>query len=83
MANAMPSARSARQVRWRQRVRDGVAVYAVEIDARVLDMLVRSNWLSDGDSSDREAVGRALTAFLRDCAENSRDASTPVGGASW
>jgi hypothetical protein len=62
---------TARQARWRQRQRDGKAVYSVEVGHEVLSLLIEFNWLLDRDAEDRDAVGRALSAFLEDCAADS------------
>jgi hypothetical protein len=70
---ARPGARSrarraARDRRHRQRMRDGRTVVGVEIDARVLELLVRLRWLAERDAADRGAVGQAIAAMLQDAA---------------
>lgn len=40
----------------------------VELDGDVIDLLVRLRWLAEKDAADRRAVGRAISAMLRDTA---------------
>jgi hypothetical protein len=62
------SAACARQRRRRERSRRGCASYHVEVGAEVLDMLIRTGWLRDGDATDPRRVARAIAALLEDSA---------------
>jgi hypothetical protein len=67
-ADRRRSAASARQARYRARSRNGRVVVSVEVDERLLDLLVRLRWLREAAAGDRAAIGRALQAMLRDAA---------------
>jgi len=54
-----------RHARYRARQRDGKAV-AVEYDAAVVDFLVKTHWLLEGEASDRDAVGSAIARMVAD-----------------
>jgi hypothetical protein len=54
-----------RRARHRQRARDGRACYSVELGGEELSFLIRTQWLAEGEASDRRAVGRAIGALLR------------------
>jgi hypothetical protein len=60
--------RGDRQRRYRQRLRDGEMTVAFQIDAEVIDLLIRSGWLSEAEADNRAAIGRAVSAMLRDSA---------------
>jgi hypothetical protein len=45
-----PSRRRDRQRAWRRRVKIGVAVVPVEVDAAILELLTRLHWLEDRDA---------------------------------
>jgi hypothetical protein len=51
-------------------VRDGTAVYAVELDGEVLDMLVRFGWVLEAEIGNRHKVARAVAAMLADAAND-------------
>lgn len=51
-----------RAARRRQRIRDGIDVYPVEVDSRIVETLIAIGWLSEADSLDKK----------RTCAELSR-----------
>jgi hypothetical protein len=61
-------AASARTARWRGRAKAGKIVVAIEVDAAVVDMLVRMQWLAAADAENRSAVGDAIARMLRDSA---------------
>jgi hypothetical protein len=42
---------------------------SVEIDGAVVDMLIASNWLLDGESADRKKIGIALSAMIAEAAK--------------
>ena len=48
--------------------RDGRAVALVEYDGPVIDLLIKTRWLQEGEAGDRSAVGRAIGAMLADAA---------------
>jgi hypothetical protein len=60
--------------RYRLRARRGVRCFRGEYDGQVLNFLLRTHWLAEADlrgGDERgvdEAVGRAITALLRDAA---------------
>jgi hypothetical protein len=60
--------RRARHKRHRERLRASRIVVAVEIDAPVLDLLIRLRWLTESDAHDRGRVGEAIARMLRDSA---------------
>jgi hypothetical protein len=39
---------------------------SVEVDERVLGLLIRTSWLREADAGDRAAIARALSATLTD-----------------
>jgi hypothetical protein len=53
-----------RHARFRARRKAGIAVAAVEYDAAVIDFLIRTHWLLEGEAPDRAAVGRAIGAMI-------------------
>jgi hypothetical protein len=61
-------AANARQARWRRRAEAGRMVERVEVNARHIDLLVRTHWLAEADAGDRTAINRALQAMLDDAA---------------
>jgi hypothetical protein len=62
------AARSARDRRYRARRESGKAVAQVEFDAAILDFLIRTRWLAEGNSTVARAVGEAISAMLADAA---------------
>ena len=59
-----------RQARYEARRRAGVALYPVPLGATEIDMLIGLGWLPEGAESDRERVGMAVAAAIRDLALN-------------
>jgi hypothetical protein len=57
------------QREYRRRLDAGRITVAVEIDAAVVEMLVASRWLPDGDSADRKQIGKALSAMVAEAAK--------------
>ena len=53
-----------RQRRRRERQRKELAIYPVEAGGDVLNMLVRCEWLPDGDTGDPQKVSDAISRFL-------------------
>ncbi len=45
-----------------------MAVYPVEANGAVIDMLVRTAWLDDAKATDAQEVSRAIGAMLADAA---------------
>jgi hypothetical protein len=52
------------QAAYRRRVAAGRVVIGVELDAAVLDLLVRLRWLDERTANDKAAIGRAVAAML-------------------
>jgi hypothetical protein len=70
-----PSARRARndrQRRWRVRAAAGEAVAPVPYNAEIVNLLVHLAWLPEAEASDHRAVGKAISALLRDTARASK-----------
>jgi hypothetical protein len=40
----------------------------VEFDGPVIDFLIKLRWLDEASAADRDAVGRAIGALIRDAA---------------
>jgi hypothetical protein len=59
--------RRAAQRRYRRRQRSGVMVLAVEVNAEVLDFVIRTAWAKDGDGA--AELGRAVGRMLADAAK--------------
>ena len=57
-----------RQRRCRARQRGGQAIYPVAVDGNVIDLLIRLNWLRDGDSTNPRYVSQAIEQMLCDAA---------------
>jgi hypothetical protein len=55
----------------RKRLARGQAIASVLYTGTIVNLLVRSGWLSDTTACDRRAVGAAIGALLEDIAENS------------
>src|SRR5262249_29127667 len=60
---AFPSGEDTR--RWRERLHRGAAVYPVEIDGQLFDLVERFAELEDSKTGDRQAVATALGKLLR------------------
>jgi hypothetical protein len=56
--------RREQQRRHRCRLAAGRRAYLVELDGRVIDWLIRTEWLTDAEAGDDGAVGRAVEALL-------------------
>jgi len=48
-----------------------MAVYQIEANAAIIDMLVRYKWLDDAKATDAQEVSRAISALLADTADRS------------
>lgn len=62
------AAATARQRRYRRRLRDGVMPIQIDITADTVDMLVVLRWLAERDVGDKTAIARAVEAMLADAA---------------
>jgi hypothetical protein len=56
------------QADYRRRQASGRVIAPVEVDADVVAFLVRTKWLSP-DVDDRQAIGRAIAAAMKDAAK--------------
>jgi hypothetical protein len=61
-----------RQARYEARQRAGVALYPVPLSADEIDVLIGLGWLPEGAEVDRERVGIAVAAAIRDVASRFR-----------
>jgi hypothetical protein len=66
---AASSGRRTRQARYRGRLRAGRILAPVEVDAAVVDFLVRLHWLREGDAASRAQIGAAVGAMLREASK--------------
>jgi hypothetical protein len=57
-----------RHRRFRQRQRNGIACTTVEYTAEVLDLLVRTGWLTKLEAADRAVVGAAISRMVSEAA---------------
>jgi hypothetical protein len=57
--------RAADTARWRERLHRGAAVYPVEVDGQLFDLMQRFSGLRDDKTDDRQAVATALGKLLR------------------
>jgi hypothetical protein len=57
--------RAADTARWRERMRRGAAVYPVEVDGTIFDLMERFGGLQASKVTDRQAVAAALGKLLR------------------
>ena len=57
--------RAADTRRWRERLQRGAAVYPVEVDGQLFDLMERFGGLRDTKTGDRQAVATALGRLLR------------------
>jgi hypothetical protein len=57
--------RAADTARWRDRLRRGSAVYPVEVDGQLFDLMERFGVLKASKVGDRQAVAAALGKILR------------------
>jgi hypothetical protein len=57
--------RAADTARWRERLKRGTAVYAVEVDGTTFDLMERFGGLSPDKVDDKHAVRAALRRLLR------------------
>jgi hypothetical protein len=58
------AARRARDQRHRRRLREGRVVVPVEVDERMLTLLVRLHWLRECDAAEREKIAAAINRLL-------------------
>ena len=61
-----------RQARYEARLRAGIALYPAPLGAVEIDALVALGWLPEGTEIDREHVGEAVAAVIRDMASRLR-----------
>jgi hypothetical protein len=61
-------AATARQRRYRARLKSGTMPVTVEIDATIVNMLIATEWLAERDAGDRLKIAAALTAMIADTA---------------
>ena len=54
-----------RQARYEARVRAGVGLYPVPLEAIDIDTLIALQWLSEGSEVDRALVGKRIAALVR------------------
>jgi hypothetical protein len=57
--------RAADTAHWRERLHRGAAVYPVEVDGTIFDLMERFGGLKDSKSGDKQAVAIALGKVLR------------------
>ena len=62
---AFKERRAADTARWRERLQRGAAVYPVEVDGQLFDLMERCGGLKASKVRDREAVAVALGKMLR------------------
>ena len=62
---AFKQRRAADIARWRERLDRGAAVYPVEVDGQLFDLMERFGGLRDTKTGDRQAVATALGKLLR------------------
>ncbi len=53
-----------RAARRRQRLRDGIDVYPIEVDCRIVETLIAIGWLSEADSEDKKKTSAELSKAL-------------------
>ena len=61
-----------RQARYEARQRAGVALYPAPLSAFEIDTLIALGWLREGTEIDRERVGEAVAAAIREMARARR-----------
>jgi hypothetical protein len=66
--NPQAARRLERQRAWRARVRAGVVLVPVAVDAAILEFLIQLHWLEEQDAGDKRAVGAAIARLLADTA---------------
>jgi hypothetical protein len=71
--DAKSALRRARKRRYRERCAAGLAVCPVEHDDKMIQFLIETHWLAEGDADDPRKVGAAVSVMWRDSArrENS------------
>jgi hypothetical protein len=57
-------AASARQRRYRRRACAGRIMVKIEVNAAVVELLIKTQWLTESDADDRAAIGSALERML-------------------
>ena len=63
-----PGTATARQRRYRARLRGDQIVAPVIVGHAVVGMLIDLHWITPADSEDRRAIGRAIAALLAEAA---------------
>lgn len=69
--------RREQQRRHRQRERNGLRAYQVDLDGGILNMLICYGWLADGAAGDDREVGKAVRRLLVDVAANAVSPKKP------
>jgi len=62
---AVRQRRAADTARWRERLHRGAAVYPVEVDGELFDLMARLRLLGPGQETNRRATADALGRLLR------------------
>jgi hypothetical protein len=70
LKKAERAAANARQARWRRRARNGTMPVTVEVDARIIGLLVETKWMSEQEAADRQKIAAAIERMLADAARN-------------
>jgi hypothetical protein len=60
ISTSTASLEAIRQKRYRRRQREGVTIVPVAVSDADVDALIEGGWLGEDDSSDRQAVARAI-----------------------
>ena len=63
--NAARRAASARQARYRRRLRDGLMPVTIEIDTAIINLLIETKWLAEPDVADRHRIEAAIEGLLK------------------
>jgi hypothetical protein len=51
---------------YRRRIKAGLMLVGVEVDAAILDLLCRTGWLAESGAADKGAIGLAISEILRE-----------------
>jgi hypothetical protein len=54
-----------RQKRYQRRLRAGITVVNMEVDADDIDLLLRLRWLAPQDAADKRAISKALKSMVK------------------
>jgi hypothetical protein len=66
MLDTTSNNKSKRQRRYLKRLRQGKCCITLEVDAHIIDLVVRSKYCSEADSLDRGKLTKAVAALLAD-----------------